>query len=86
MVKVYCKPISNSVEDFQKSIMLSKKGNEQRSLIIDNYRPEMRIGAFEIQLCTKTKGELKIDLLHSKLATRTWPNIGAVLNRICKRT
>ncbi len=84
MVKVYCKPITTTVEDFQKSIRVTRKSTDQRSLIIDNYRPEMRIGAFEVQICKKIDGQRKQELLHSKLATRVWPNIGAVLNKIAK--
>ncbi len=82
IVKVYCKPISDSVEDFQKSFTLNKKATDQKSLIIENHRPEMRIGAFEIQLCARVRGELQTEMLHSKLATRAWPHIGAVLNKI----
>ena len=82
MVKVYCKPITNCVEDFQKSITVSKRSEDQKELIIDNHRPEMRIGAFEVQLCSKTSNQIKEELLHSKLATKVWPNIGTVLNKI----
>jgi len=82
MIKVYCKPITNCVEDFQKSITVNKKSEDQRALIIDNHRPEMRIGAFEVQLCAKINNELKRELLHSKLDTRVWPNVGTVLNKI----
>ena len=82
MVKVYCKPITAALEDFQKIIKLSRKSTDQRALIIDNYRPEMRIGAFEVQICKKVDGSLKQELLHSKLASRVWPNVGVILNKI----
>ncbi len=82
MVKVYCKPITDSVEDFVKSFPINRNATDQRSLIIESHRPEMRIGAFEVQLCIKVHGELKIELLHSKLATRVWPQVGAILNKI----
>lgn len=85
MVKVYCKPINTCAEDFQKSITFGRNPHDMKSLVIDNYRPELRIGAFEVQLCKRANKELKQELLHSKLETKMWPNIGAILNKIGKR-
>ena len=79
MIKVYCKPINTGVEDYQKPFKL----NDQAPLTIETYRPEMRIGAFEVQLCKKKDGKTKIEQLHSKLNTRMWPNINVVLSKIC---
>lgn len=84
IVRVTCKPISNSVEDFQKAIVAHKSKGDQRDLIIENHRPEMRIGAFEVQLFTREKNEVKMEVLHSKLESRVWPNIGSVLGKIGK--
>lgn len=82
MIKVYCKPITTTVEDFNKNISISRKSTDAKQLIIDNYRPEMKIGAFEVIICKKINGQPKQELLHSKLETRVWPNIGSILNRI----
>jgi hypothetical protein len=84
MVKVSCKPISQTADDFQKGFRIDRTHPEPSSLIIDNYRPELRIGAFEVQLCTRINRELTQELLHSKLATRTWPNVKVVLDKIAK--
>ena len=47
MIKVFSKPIVNTPEDSQKGIKVPKKG-EMNALSIDHYRPQMRIGAFEV--------------------------------------
>lgn len=80
MVKVYCKPISTGVEDYKKSFRLK----EDSPLTIESYRPEMRIGAFEVQLCKAEEGKKTVELLHSKLGSRVWPRINSILNRISK--
>lgn len=80
MIRVCCKPITTNSEDFMRSIKVDKI-NEQK-ICIENFRPEMRLGAFEIQLCKKVKGEIIQELLHSKLQTRYWPNVNVILNRI----
>jgi len=84
IVKVYCKPITSSIDEFKKKISLNRNKPEQSSLIVDNYRPVLRIGAFEVQLFTRIRNELHQNLLHSKLLTRTWPNINSVLDKISK--
>ncbi len=82
-VRVSCKPITNTVEDYMRSFSVDRRNPDQKSLIIDNHRPVLRIGAFEVLLCTRVKGELRQDLLHSKLASRIWPSIGVILGKIC---
>jgi hypothetical protein len=82
MVKVACKPITCTAEEYQKEIHLDRKHPEPRALVLDNYRPENRIGAFEVQLCAKVKNELTQELLHSKLKTKHWPNIKSILDKI----
>lgn len=78
MIKVYCKPISTGLDDYKKSFKLK----EDAPLIIENYRPEMRIGAFEVLLCKMNEGNRTIEQLHSKLNSRVWPNINAILVKI----
>lgn len=84
MIRVYCKPIATSTEDFMKKITINKDPNTRPSFLIDDYRSQLRLGAFEVQLCKKIQGEIVPTLLHSKLQTRFWPNINVILNRIGK--
>jgi hypothetical protein len=59
------------------------KGNCQKQYINDQFK-DVRIGAFEIQLCYKNKlqSEPQIILLHSKLETKQWPKIESILSKI----
>jgi hypothetical protein len=84
MVKVSCKPITSTAEDYQKQIIVDRKNPEPRALILDNYRPDNRIGAFEVQLCTKVDRNFTQELLHSKLNSRKWPTIRNILEKISK--
>ena len=43
-----------------------------------------RLGAFEIQLATKIRGILNVQVIHSKLLTRKWPEITEVMLKISK--
>lgn len=78
MIKVYCKPISTGVEDYKKSFRLT----QDSPLTIESYRPEMRIGAFEVQLCKVEEEKKTIKILHSKLNSRVWPRINSILAKI----
>lgn len=78
MVKVNCKPITSSTEQYKAQIYLNRKKPEPNSLNLDKYRPEMRIGAFEVQLFSKRGNAI----LHSKLASRMWPNVKTILDKI----
>ena len=49
---------------------------------INDQFKEVRIGAFEVQLCLKTDNQTKVIVLHSKLETKQWPKIDAILNKI----
>jgi hypothetical protein len=51
-------------------------------LTIETYRPEIRIGAFEVQLCKMEEGKKSIELLHSKLDSRVWPKINNIHKKI----
>ena len=78
MIKVYCKPINTGLDDYKKSFRLT----EDSPLTIESYRPEMRIGAFEVQLCKVNEAKKSVKLLHSKLNSRMWPNINSILLKI----
>jgi hypothetical protein len=78
MIKVYCKPVNTGLDDYKKSFRLT----ENSPLTIESYRSEMRIGAFEVQLCKVNEGQKAIELLHSKLNSRVWPNINTILLKI----
>jgi hypothetical protein len=82
MIKVNCKPITTTAADFQKLIPIDRKKPDPHALIIDYHRPELRIGAFEVQLCARSQTGLRQEVLHSKLATRLWPNINSILEKI----
>lgn len=84
MVKVTCKPITCSTDEYQKAIRLDRKHPEPHALVLDNYRPDNRIGAFEVQLCAKKGNEFTQELLHSKLKSRLWPSIKSILDKISK--
>ena len=49
---------------------------------INDQFKEVRIGAFEVQLCLKSNNEAKVIVLHSKLETKQWPKIDVILNKI----
>ena len=83
MIKVSCKPLSTGAEDYMKTIPVTRRQADDKSLIIDNHRPALRTGAFEVELCTRVNGELKQELFHSKLESKTWPNMGVILGMIC---
>jgi len=83
MVKVTSKPIADALDGYLKTIPVGKRSIlDNNSLIIDFHRPQMRVGAFEIVLAIKHRGELKEEVIHSKLKTRLWPNIDYVLSKI----
>ncbi|CAG9317915.1 unnamed protein product [Blepharisma stoltei] len=48
----------------------------------DDNTTNQRMGAFEVQICSKIKGIIKKDTLHSKLATRKWPDIREVIGKM----
>jgi hypothetical protein len=49
---------------------------------INDQFKEVRIGAFEVQLCLKADNQSKVIVLHSKLETKQWPRIDVILNKI----
>ena len=82
MIKVYSKQVSSGTEEFRKSIKI-KPGNSS-ALFIENYRPELRLGAFEVQLYKKSHDKTIHELLHSKLNTLAWPNLKNIIYKISK--
>ena len=49
---------------------------------LDPVASTQRIGAFEVQISSKSRGKLIVELLHSKLVSRKWPLIPEVISRI----
>lgn len=57
-------------------------GEGMNDNIIENQRPTVRIGAFEISLARKIGRATKVEILFSKLSTRLWPNMPLLLQKI----
>ena len=75
------KPIS-TWED-QKVRKLKVKMQGQIPTIIDEQIKYLRLGAFEVQLYSKSNGKKASEMiLHSKLKTGSWPNISKILEKI----
>ena len=85
-IKVLLKPIKEMVQAFKNpfKIRLKTKKLTMDDLNIDKYRPELRLGAFEIQICTMKDGRSKVDILFSKLKTHKWPSTYFILDKISK--
>ena len=76
-VKVILKPIDTDIiKDFKKSFKTINK-----SKIIDEKFKPVRIGAFEIQICT---GKNEVKVLHSKLSSGSWPCMNKILSEILR--
>ena len=43
-----------------------------------------RLGAFEVQLACKTRGQLAVQVIHSKLQSRKWPELSEIMQKIAK--
>ena len=84
-ISVLLKPIETDIKkgDAYKLPKVSKDGKCEKKYINEQFK-DVRIGAFEVQLCFKDKNdkEPKIVLLHSKLETKQWPKIENILNKI----
>ena len=78
-IKVILKPIDT---DILKGKLPKIKENGEKIFINDKFK-DVRIGAFEVQICFKKNGEeLKKALLHSKLQTKQFPQINKILDKI----
>ena len=81
-IKVILKPIDTDILK-GKLPKIDPKGNNNEAKYINDKFKDVRIGAFEVQICFKKNGEdLKIALLHSKLQTKQFPEIVKVLDKI----
>ncbi|OMJ94950.1 hypothetical protein SteCoe_1811 [Stentor coeruleus] len=49
---------------------------------LDPESNKKRMGAFEVQVSNKTKGKLNVNVLHSKLASRRWPDISDIIAKL----
>ena len=87
-ISVLLKPIDTDIvksdwHKVKKSDNTKKKNSATTPMCyINDQFKEVRIGAFEVQLCLKADKEPKVILLHSKLETKLWPKIDAILNKI----
>ena len=84
-IKVILKPIDTDIlkEEKYKLPKVDLKGNFEKQIIINDKFKDVRIGAFEVQICFKKNGgELKKALLHSKLETKQFPQILRILDKI----
>ena len=83
-IKVILKPIDTDIlkGDIYKLPKVNKEKGSEKKYINDKFK-DVRIGAFEVQICFKKNGEdLKAVLLHSKLQSKQFPEITKVLDKI----
>ena len=83
-IKVILKPIETDIlkEEHYKLPKVDLFGNSEKKYVNDKFK-DVRIGAFEIQICFKKVGnEVQKALLHSKLQTKQFPEITKILDKI----
>ena len=83
-IKVILKPIDTDIlkEEKYKLPKVDNKGNSEARFVNDKFK-DVRIGAFEVQICFKKNGEeTKTALLHSKLQSKQFPEISKILDKI----
>ena len=83
-IKVILKPIETDIlkEEHYKLPKVDLFGNSEKKYVNDKFK-DVRIGAFEIQICYRKDGsETKTALLHSKLLTKQFPEITKILDKI----
>ena len=84
-INVLLKPIDTDIlkEEEYKLPKVTKDGTYSNIQYVNSKFKEVRIGAMEIQICTKRKNSVpEIALIHSKLKTGKWPKINDVLDKI----
>ena len=87
-ISVLLKPIDTDIvksdwHKIKKTDNTDKKNGSQIPMFyINDQFKEVRIGAFEVQLCLKADNQSKVIVLHSKLETKQWPKIDVILNKI----
>ena len=80
-INVLLKPIDTELKNEEYKLPSLKKDEANKDQENDNSK-EIKIGAMEIQICTKRKNNDEIALIHSKLKTGKWPKINEVLDKI----
>ena len=82
-ISVLLKPIETDIKiaNGYKFPKVDAKGFSKKQYINDQFK-EVRIGAFEVELCFKYNGKPQIVLLHSKLEAKQWPKIETILSKI----
>ena len=84
-INVLLKPIDTDIlieEEYKLPKIKNGEGYEKTIYVNDKFK-EVRIGAMEIQICTKKKNSNpEIALIHSKLKSGKWPKINEILDKI----
>ena len=87
-ISVLLKPIETDIKNQNWELPKIKNGMPWPKSYINTLFKDVRIGAFEVQLCYKVKNkgdkEAKevVILLHSKLEDKKWPKIDEILDKI----
>lgn len=82
---MFIKPISTSQDQkvTHLTVEANKAKNKDHPTLIDSQQTKPRIGAFEIQMMFKGKGnQVHEKIIYSKLKTNLWPSIPVVLEKI----
>ena len=80
-INVLLKPIDTELKNEEYKLPSLKKDEANKDQENDSSK-EIKIGAMEIQICTKRKNNEEIALIHSKLKTGKWPKINEILDKI----
>ena len=82
-ISVLLKPIETDIKiaNAYKLPKVDAKGFRKKQYINEQFR-EVRIGAFEVELCFKYNNNPQVVVLHSKLETKQWPKIDTILSKI----
>ena len=87
-ISVLLKPIETDIQTKNWKLPKVENGKQWPKSYINTLFKDVRIGAFEVQLCykVKNKGEKEakevVILLHSKLEDKKWPKIDDILDKI----
>jgi hypothetical protein len=82
-ISILLKPIETDIKKGEKYKLpkMDKFGRCAKQYLNDQFK-DVKIGAFEVELCFKYNKQKNVVLLHSKLATKKWPKIDNILNKI----
>ena len=81
-INVLLKPIDTELKNEEYKLPSLKKDEGKTDENEKEQNKEIKIGAMEIQICTKRKNNEEIALIHSKLKTGKWPKINEILDKI----